>query len=80
MLLGRTDFNDWTEGQQGTSKALYVEKKIVNDIFTIVRHIGANAFGDRALRSAPLWAASVMWVLMPPLSRPIHLAGKRSRE
>ena len=82
VLLGRTDFNDWTEGQQGTSKALYVEKKLgeswiadistrgiglfpapllkqgrgqktVNDIFTVVRHIGASAFGDRTLRSAP---------------------------
>ena len=89
MLLGKTDFNDWTEVQQGTStatrdtsKALYVEKKLgeswiadistrgiglyptpllkqgrgqktVNDIFTIVRHIGASAFGDRTLRSAP---------------------------
>lgn len=89
VLLGRTDFNDWTEGQQDTSTAtrdtstaLNVEKKLggswiadistrgiglfpaprlkqgrgqktVNDIFTIVRHIGAYAFGDRTLRSAP---------------------------
>ena len=27
-------------------------QKAVNDIFTVVRHIGAYAFGDRTLRSA----------------------------